>query len=133
MVYPHLKAKGGNFKAMVDRALNEHLQLKKDLYDLDSMTYGQAGFDAKLEKVLNETLEHVKEEENEMLPALEKSSTPDELKQLAKDFVSAKTMAPSRPHPDAPNEPPANKVANIATVPLDAARDVGRFGASTFA
>lgn len=32
-----------------------------------------------------------------------------------------------RPHPDAPNEPPANKVANTATVPLDAARDVGRF------
>jgi len=62
-----------------------------------------------------------------VLPALEKNCSPDEIKQMTRDFISSKSMAPSRPHPDAPNEPPANKVANSASVPLDAARDIGRF------
>lgn len=126
-VYPHLKQKGGEGVALVNHALNEHVQMKKDLYDLDKMNYGDAGFDAKFQAVVTDVITHVQGEESELLPTLQRLSTPQELTQLSKDFISAKSMAPSRPHPDAPNEPPQNKIANTATVPLDAARDVGRF------
>jgi len=95
VVYPFLKNKDGSkYKTLVDHALNEHTQTKKDLYDLDNMEYGQSGYDAKLSKVIEETLVHVKEEESELLPTLEKAATPEELKQLAADFISAKSMAP---------------------------------------
>jgi len=126
-VYPFLKSKGGAGVALVDHALHEHTQMKKDLYDLDSMSFGDAGFDAKFQAVVSDTLHHVQGEESELLPTLSRLATAEELHDLSKQFISAKTMAPSRPHPDAPNEPPANKVANTASVPLDAVRDVGRF------
>lgn len=129
-VYPFLQNKGGAAAAMIERAIQEHLQMKKDLHDLDKMNYGDAGFDAKFQQVVNDTLSHVQEEESEMLPTLERLATPAELSDLSSSFISSKTIAPSRPHPDAPAHAPLNKAANATAVPLDAARDMGRFTAA---
>jgi len=126
-VYPHLESKGAAGKALTEHALEEHLQMKKDLHDLDKMNYGDAGFDTKFQQVVTDTLTHVQGEESELLPTLQQLSTPQELMQLSKDFISAKSIAPSRPHPEAPNHSPLNKAANATAVPLDAARDMGRF------
>lgn len=126
-VYPFLKAKGAAGASLVNNALEEHTQMKRDLHDLDKMNYSDAGFDTKFQQVVTDTLTHVEGEESELLPTLEKLATPAELMDLSKQFIHVKSMAPSRPHPDAPNEPPQNKIANTATVPLDAARDMGRF------
>jgi len=126
-LYPYIKKRVPNGESIVNHALKEHQQMKEDLYALDQMEFGAAGYDAKLQKALADTKHHVKEEESSVLPALEKNCSPDEIKAMTHDFISSKSMAPSRPHPDAPNEPPTNKVANTASVPLDAARDMGRF------
>lgn len=126
-LYPFLKTRVPNGQSIVNHALKEHQEMKEDLYALDQMEFGAPGYDAKLLKALADVAHHVKEEESSVLPALEKNCSPDEIKKMTNDFIASKSMAPSRPHPDAPNEPPTNKVANVASVPLDAARDVGRF------
>jgi len=128
-IYPFLKKKGETGIRLVDHALAEHTRMKKDLYDLDQMKYGDAGFEAKFEQTIADTVHHVAEEERELLHELGRLATPQELQEMTKQFISSKKFAPSRPHPDAPNEPPANNIANAASVPLDAMKDAttGRF------
>jgi len=126
-LYPYIKTRVPNGESIINHALNEHQQMKQDLYALDQLEFGAAGYDTKLAKAIQDTKHHVKEEESTVLPALEKNCSPDEIQKMTQQFISSKSMAPSRPHPDAPNEPPGNKVANSASVPLDAARDIGRF------
>ena len=82
---------------------------------LDQMTVDQPGYDAQLMKALQDTLHHVQEEEGELLPEIKAKSSPEELEQMRTEFLRAHAMAPSRPHPSAPTNPPANKIAAAAT------------------
>jgi len=131
-LYPFLRTKWPNGEQIVQHALEEHLQVKKDLYDLDQqMGSGMTpAAEAKLLKAVKEVQHHVQEEEEQFLSKMDKYLSPAELVQLRDDFVSALAMSPSRPHPDAPNVPPQNKVVNAATMPADAARDAARFAFS---
>ena len=45
-------------------------------------------------------------------------------------YVQSKALAPTRPHPDAPNEPPTNKAANAIALTEDQVRDAGRFSSA---
>jgi len=130
VLYPFMKAKLPNGPAMVQHALAEHSQLKEDLYALDNMLVGQSHFDERLTKALNETLQHVQEEETDLLPALRGVMDQNELQRLTEEYVAAHQMAPSRPHPEAPNQPPENRHANAVAHAEDAGRDAGRFSSA---
>jgi len=126
-LYPWMRKNLPNGDKLVDHAIHEHQEIKEDLYNLDQMQIGDAGYDAALLKALKDTQHHVKEEESELLPQIKAQSSKDELEQMRTDFLRAKMMAPSRPHPSAPTEPPQNKIVAAATAPVDAVRDMGRF------
>jgi len=129
-LYPMLQQKFPNGKQIVDHALKEHMQVKQDLYELDQNmnSYSMTQLETKLSKTVQEVEHHVADEEEQIMSKLSKYLTPDEMIQLRDDFVNALSISPSRPHPDAPNTPPQNKVVNAATMPADAARDAARFG-----
>jgi len=129
-LYPFMKEKLPNGPALVAHALTEHQQVKELLYALDNMQEGQSHFSEKLLECLAATLQHVKEEEEELLPALKSAMTQQEIQQMTEHFIASKKIAPSRPHPDAPNTPPENRIANGQAAPLDAARDAGRFSSA---
>jgi len=128
-LYPMLQQKFPNGKQIVDHALKEHMQVKQDLYELDQNmnSYSMTQLETKLSKTVQEVEHHVADEEEQIMSKLSKYLTPDEMIQLRDDFVNALSISPSRPHPDAPNTPPQNKVVNAATMPADAARDAARF------
>jgi len=126
-LYPWMRKNLPNGDADVDHAIAEHQEIKEDLYKLDQMTIDQPGYDAQLMRALKDTQHHVKEEEKDLLPQIKQKSSPQELEQMRTDFLRAKMMAPSRPHPSAPTQPPANKVVAGMTMPVDAVRDAGRF------
>jgi len=130
VLYPFMRAKLPNGPAMVQHALNEHQQLKQDLYALDNMLVGQAHYDERLSKALSETLEHVKEEETDLLPTLRSAMDQSELQKLTEEYVAAHQVAPSRPHPEAPNTPPENRHTNAVAHSEDAGRDAGRFSSA---
>lgn len=44
---------------------------------------------------------------------------------MGAELAAAKRIAPKRPHPRSPDEPPGNLIATAVTAPLDAARTVG--------
>ena len=126
-LYPWMRKNLPDGDKLVDHAIKEHQEIKEDLYALDQMTIDQPGYAAQLMKALKDTKHHVKEEESDLLPSIKQKSSPQELEQMRTDFLRAKMMAPSRPHPSAPTQPPANKIVGAATAPIDAVRDMGRF------
>jgi len=129
-LYPVMKTKLPNGPQLVQHALAEHLQVKRLLFDLDNMLVGQSGFDDKVHECLKDVLQHVKEEETDLLPSLQQACTPAEVTEVTAMYLSVKNCAPTRPHPDAPNEPPTNKAANIHALSMDSVRDAGRFSAA---
>jgi len=130
-LYPVMRLKLPNGEALVNHALKEHQQVKKDLLVLDNMTVHSAHFDELLLKTLAEVEQHVKEEETELLPSLRKVCNSSDIANMTSEFITSKKIAPPRPHPDAPNRPPENKHANAVAAAEDAVRDAGRFSSAS--
>jgi hemerythrin superfamily protein len=128
VIYPAVREKLGD--AAADKALAEHLKLKEILSDLDSMKVGDEHFITKMISAMEEVSLHVKEEEINFFPNFLRAPgvTDDYLEDLYSKYNAAESIAPSRPHPLAPNRPPLNVAANTTAAPLDAARDAARFG-----
>ena len=70
--------------------------------------------------------QHIQEEENDDLPALESSLQGDESQSMAKSFGRTKAFVPSRSHPSAPNKPPFETVIGLMTAPIDHLGDIFR-------
>jgi len=126
-LYPWMRKNLPDGEKLVKHAIKEHQEIKEDLYAFDQMSVGDAGYDAKLRKLLRDTDHHVKEEESDLLPMLKQRASAPEMHEMTQSFINAQSMAPSRPHPSAPTEPPQNKIVAAATMPIDAVRDAGRF------
>jgi len=129
-LYPTMRQKLPNGDAVVNHALKDHLQVKQDLLALDAMTVHQTHFDERLLKTLAEVEQHVKEEETDLLPTLKKYCDAKDIATMTAQYIASKKIAPSRPHPDAPNTPPENHHANAQAHALDAERDAGRFSSA---
>lgn len=70
--------------------------------------------------------EHVKEEEGDDLPSLERAISGDETAKIARNFERTKMFAPSRSHPSAPDKPPFETVAGMLAAPVDRLMDLFR-------
>jgi hypothetical protein len=70
--------------------------------------------------------QHIQEEENDDLPALESAIQNDESESIAKSFGRTKAFVPSRSHPNAPNKPPFETVIGLMTAPIDHLGDLFR-------
>lgn len=108
--------------ALADQALGQEQEGKDLLQALDGLPGDADEFDELVEKLVLALRTHVAFEDSVFLQA--KSQIPDEEReQLGRKIQSAKSTAPTRPHPHAPNRPPFNKVAGALAAPLDRARD----------
>lgn len=111
-------------EAAVLEALEEHHVVKLLLQELESMDPRSERYVAKV-TVLREIVDHhVEEEESELFKQVRKAFSPAELRDIGAELETARSQAPTRPHPSAPDEPPASTIANVLTAPLDAAADL---------
>ncbi|MEU0007250.1 hemerythrin domain-containing protein [Streptomyces sp. NPDC006314] len=103
----------------VDEHLNEHMAVKKTLLALDRLEEGDRRTDELVAELRREVEEHIREEEGVFMPRLRGCVSQQDLDGLGELIVRAKRDAPTRPHPNAPDEPPAL----ILAAPLAAAYD----------
>jgi hypothetical protein len=82
-------------------------------------------FTAALTELSIAVINHAEAEERRIFPLL-RVEKPEALFELAGRYESAKHHAPTRPHPHAPDTPPANKVVGPITALFDRARDAVR-------
>jgi len=123
-LYPDARARFGNANDDVLEALEEHHLVKLTLSELEKMRSQDERFTAKVTVLMENVRHHVQEEEGELFPKLRKSFSRAELVELGGRLVDAKRLAPRRPHPQGPDTPPGNVVANAVVAPLDAAAKV---------
>jgi hypothetical protein len=76
-----------------------------------------------LQQLMDEVAAHVQDEENNLFPLLRQACSSEMLGDLGEKIRRAKAMAPTRPHPAAPDTPPANKLLAPGAGLVDRARD----------
>jgi hemerythrin superfamily protein len=109
--------------ASVSEHLSEHMAVKKTLLALDKLGAGaddEVGLVAELQRDVSH---HVQEEEGEFFPALRRVTDQQALDDLGRQLDAAKRTAPTRPHPNAPDRPPALALAAPVAAIYDRLRD----------
>ena len=65
----------------------------------------------------------VEEEEPKLFPEMQRALSPEQQQRLGEQITMAKRVAPTRPHPSAPDEPPMNLVLGVPMGIVDRIRD----------
>jgi hemerythrin superfamily protein len=120
-VYPRVKDKISEQEA--EQAKREHAEAEETMKRLESLQPGDPDFDQQLATLMQEIRAHVAEEEGEMFPHMRSVFTPQELVELGAKVERVKAVAPTRPHPSAPDAPPGDKLLGPVTGLFDRMRD----------
>lgn len=124
--YPRMREVLPNGDKLADEAISEHLEAKQVLNEIDSMTAHDDGFHERMTQLMADIRHHVEEEETEMLPAIRRQLSAEELADLGEKMESARSMVPTRPHPNAPTSPGAKAAAGPPMALVDRVRDAIR-------
>src|SRR3954471_24084025 len=126
VLYPAAREADPDDEDLVLESLEEHHIVKWVLSELDGMSPTDERFTAKVTVLIENVRHHVEEEEGDLFPALRKTMKRKELEELAVAMEKAKKVAPTHPHPRAPDTPPGNLVAGAAAGAIDKAQDTGK-------
>ncbi|WP_165988667.1 hemerythrin domain-containing protein [Streptomyces sp. YIM 98790] len=108
---------------IADKEIEDHATVERLLKELEGLNAGDPDFDRLITRVMGEVREHVQDEETNLFPRLARSCPPEMMQELGDKVRRAKSMAPTRPHPSAPDTPPANKLLAPGAGLVDRARD----------
>jgi hypothetical protein len=122
-VYPAMQRYLPDGDAAVEHDTEEHKELEQTMKELESVDAGDTRFPELMRK-LEETLrDHVADEESEQFPQLRARIPRDEMVELAAKVETAKRLAPTRPHPSAPNAELFHKMVGPGVGLVDRLRD----------
>src|SRR3954447_12096872 len=107
-------------------SLEEHHVVKWTLSELEKMKPDDERYDAKVKVLMESVRHHVEEEQEELFPKARTLLGKEMLEELGERMAKAKKIAPTRPHPRAPDQPPGNMVAGAMSAVLDRTRDLAR-------
>jgi hypothetical protein len=123
-LYPALRRAG--MEGYVLSALEEHHVMKLTLSELDGMSPRHPRFGAKFHVLAENFRMHVAEEERDLLPRIRRALDARQLRELGLSLARAKEVAPTRPHPAAPDTPPGVFMSGGMAATYDRARDALR-------
>ena len=122
--YPVAARAAAQTKSMILESLEEHLGVKRILADLEKMEPTDERFDAKATVLIEQVRHHVSEEEEDLFPRVSDGLSPERLAELGDQLDNAKSVVPTRPHPNAPDAAPGKVVAGLVSGVIDRAKDV---------
>ena len=106
--YPAVREQVTDAVETVLEGLEEHHIVKWTLSELSGMNGDEERYDAKVTVLIESVRHHVEEEEGEMFPKVREVLGRKALTELYDRMEQARTKAPERPMPKAPDEPPGN-------------------------
>ena len=124
-LYPAVREIVPDGGQMADHEIEEHAeaeQTMKRLERTDPVTHADAYMD-NLHELISEIRHHVEDEEKDLFPKLSEHASTERLADLGAKVKSAKEKAPTRPHPSAPDQPPANRLLDPGAGLVDRIRD----------
>lgn len=122
-LYPAVREHVANGDAMADEELEDHAKAERLMKDLEGCDADDPEFDRLIGMLMSEIRSHIADEEGNLFPSLRAACPPDALDELGDKVRQAKKMAPTRPHPSAPDKPPANKLMDAGAGLVDRMRD----------
>jgi hemerythrin superfamily protein len=108
---------------LADKEIEDHAEVERVLKALEKLDVEDPEFDVLVRKLIDDVGEHVAEEEQQLFPGLARVCTAEQLDGLGDPIRRAKTLAPTRPHPGAPDTPPGNKLLAPGAGLVDRVRD----------
>ena len=121
IVYPQVEKKVSAEE--VEHARKEHAEAEETLHRLGKLDPDDPAFDDELATLIEEIRHHIEDEEGEMFAHMREAIDEDELRKLGGRVEAFKKVAPTRPHPNVPNEAlPRMAVGPVAAL-LDRMRD----------
>lgn len=130
LVYPEVEEKISAEEA--EHARKEHAEAEETLQKLEKLDSDDPAFDEELGTLMREIRHHIEEEEGETFAHMRQALDADELRKLGGRVEAFKKVAPTRPHPNVPNEALPRMAAGPAASLFDRMRDLasGRGGGS---
>ena len=122
-VYPAMKKHLPDGEQEVEHDIEEHKELETRMKELEGLEPLDARFTEVLRGLEATLTDHVADEEGKNFPQLRAALPREELVSLAAKVDGAKKLAPTRPHPSAPNAALFHKVAGPGVGFVDRLRD----------
>jgi hemerythrin superfamily protein len=119
LFYPAVRQLSEKINDQVLEALEEHHGAKATLAELERMTPEDERFDAKMTVLIEGVRHHVQEEEEDLFPKVRKLMARETLLAIGEALEQAKGVAPTHPHPMAPDTPPGNVISEALAAILD--------------
>jgi hemerythrin superfamily protein len=121
--YPAVREAVGEVEDTVLESLEEHHIVKWTLNELEDMDPTEERFDAKVKVLMESVRHHMQEEEQSMFRKVRQRVKPARLRELGELMEQVRKVAPKRPHPKSPDEPPANLIVSPAAAVLETGMD----------
>jgi hypothetical protein len=122
-VYPAMKKYLQDGDEAVDHDVEEHKELEQTMKKLESVDAQSPEFTQLLGELEDILRDHVSDEENEQFPQLRAQVPREELIEIGGKVENAKKLAPTRPHPLAPNSEVFHKLVGPGVGLVDRLRD----------
>lgn len=122
-LYPAVREHIEGGDRLADKEIADHGRVEKLLKQLEKADADDPQMMLLLQQLMDEVTAHVQDEENNLFPMLRQGCSAEQLDELGDKIRRAKAMAPTRPHPSAPDTPPANKLLAPGAGLVDRARD----------
>lgn len=129
-VYPTIKEKLPDGERIAAKETSEHDEAERIMKELEGAEPGDPRFDQLVARLRAALREHIDDEESNVFPQLRQRTSQQDLDELAAKVNTIKKIAPTRPHPNAPNSPLTHKLLGPGIGLVDRARDLfsGRSG-----
>ncbi|WP_027947146.1 hemerythrin domain-containing protein [Amycolatopsis taiwanensis] len=122
-MYPAARRHLDNGDELADHEIAEHAEAERVMKELEDLPATKPRFEELMRDLMNDIRHHIEDEEHDLLPKLQQACPPEQLRDLGEKIVRAKKFAPTRPHPSAPDKPPANLILDPGAGLIDRLRD----------
>lgn len=123
VVYPAVRRFLSHGDETTEHDLREHQEIERTLKDLEAADPAQGSFIATVERLEVVLAHHVQDEESEQFPALRERIPAEALVDMGQQVEQLKKVAPTRPHPSAPDSPLFHLLAGPGVGLVDRLRD----------
>jgi len=100
----------GQGEKLSEHGLKEHHETKVTLEKLLSLDETSVDFEITVNHLIKKTKHHHGDEEGDIFPLLRMYASEEQLLQFGVNLEKSKQSAPTHPHPNAPDQPPMNKI-----------------------
>lgn len=122
-LYPAVRQRLPDGDASYHQLVSEHGRIAHLAAQLDVYRYHDDARNTWIHELVVDVRTHIEQEEAAILPALVARMTHEELVDLGDLLETARTKAPTRPHPHVAGSGTGAKLTRLAAKPIDKARD----------